>query len=90
MTEHGGHGRRTKAGYHSSVNIVSFARRALAQGLRGRNPGLTFVGAALLARSAIRHFSRSDRELLFSRTLKPGEGLRIRSLESGEEIEVQG
>ena len=70
--------------------LTVVGRRALARGLRARNPFLTFVGGLLVARAVIRYFSRPDRELLFEQKVKPGEGLRIRTVPGGEEIEIRG
>lgn len=51
--------------------------RLLARGMRGGNAALTFVGAFLAARGILRWLDRPDRELLFSKRLKPGESIRI-------------
>lgn len=38
----------------------------------------------------VRRFARPRRELLWAKTLRPGEVYRIRVVDSGEEVEVRG
>jgi hypothetical protein len=45
--------------------------------MRGGNAALTFVGALLAARGIMKWFDRPDRELLYSKRLKPGESIKI-------------
>lgn len=47
------------------------------RGLRRGNAALTFIGAVLVARAFARWLERPDRELLYSKRLKPGQSLRI-------------
>ena len=61
----------------------------LFRGLRTGNPGLTVLGAAAVALKWFRDHRRPKRELLWSATLKPGQGVRIRVPETGEELEVE-
>jgi hypothetical protein len=51
--------------------------RLLSRGMRGGNAAVTLVGAVLAARAVAKWLDRPDRELLYSRKLKPGQGLRI-------------
>jgi hypothetical protein len=58
--------------------------RLLSRGMRGGNAALTFVGALLAARGIVRWLDRPERELLFSKRLKPGESIKIGLAESPE------
>jgi hypothetical protein len=49
----------------------------LSRGLRGGNTLLTLVGALLAARAVARWLDRPDRELLYTRRLKPGQSIQI-------------
>ena len=60
------------------------------RGARRGNPALTGVGAALAAIGLVRRLARPRRELLWARTLRPGEVYRIRVVGSGEEVEIRG
>ncbi len=51
--------------------------KLLSRGMRGGNAALTFVGALLAARGILRWLDRPDRELLYSKRLKPGEAIKI-------------
>ncbi len=51
--------------------------RLLSKGMRGGNGALTLLGALLAARGIVRWLDRPDRELLYSKRLKPGQSLRI-------------
>ena len=64
----------------------------LARGARTGNAGFAGLGAALVAYGWVKRNARPKRELLFARTLKPGDALRIRLLgpEGDEEVEVEG
>ena len=46
--------------------------------MRGGNGALTLLGALLAARGVLRWLERPDRELLYSKRLKPGQRLEIR------------
>jgi hypothetical protein len=56
---------------------------------RGQSP-LSGLGAALLAIGWVRTLYRGDRELIWSRTLKPGDSIRIRLVGSDDEVEIDG
>ncbi|HSG78143.1 MAG TPA: hypothetical protein VLD62_01070 [Acidimicrobiia bacterium] len=58
------------------------------RGLRTRNPALTAVGGALAAISWIRRSNRG-RELLWAKTLAPGESYRVRLLGPEGEVESE-
>ncbi len=45
--------------------------------MRGGNSALTLIGALLAAHGIVRWFGRSERKLLYARTLAPGERLTI-------------
>jgi len=45
--------------------------------MRGANGMLTFVGALLVARGVIRWLDGPGEELVYSRTLKPGERITV-------------
>ena len=53
------------------------------------NTGLTGLGAALLALGWLRRLYRG-RELLYARDLKPGDAIRIRLLDSDDEVTIEG
>jgi hypothetical protein len=76
------------------VNLIRQGAKALFGGARRGNTALTGLGAALLAMGWVRRLYRSDRELLYSRTLRKGEAVRIRLLgpddASGEDVTVGG
>lgn len=67
----------------------SFLRGAnfLFQGVRIGNSNLAGLGAAMIAFRLIRR--RKPEELLFSTTLKPGQGVKIVRPETGEAIEIR-
>jgi hypothetical protein len=60
------------------------------RGARRGNTALTGVGAALAAIGFVRRLARPKRELLWSTTLRPGDSYRIRVLDSGDELEIEG
>jgi hypothetical protein len=74
------------------VDLLNNGLRSLAGGARRGNGIITAFGVALLAYEWIRRTTRPKRELLFSRTLRPGEALRIRLLDGdrGDDVEVAG
>jgi hypothetical protein len=51
--------------------------RLLSRGMRGGNTFVTLIGAVLAARAVARWLDRPDRELLYTKRLKPGQALRI-------------
>ncbi|MFQ5948789.1 MAG: hypothetical protein ACE5KX_08010 [Acidimicrobiia bacterium] len=60
------------------MNLIRHGLKRLARGSREGRPGLAALGSALVAAGLLRRFRRSKRELLYAKTLKPGQGLRIR------------
>jgi hypothetical protein len=74
------------------VNLLNNGLRSLAGGARRGNALITAFGAVLLASEWIRRTTRPKRELLFARTLRPGDALRVRFLdgEGEHEVEVDG
>lgn len=64
----------------ASVNPLAAGLSRAFKGLRTGDPQLILVGAALLAYAYLR--SRpSGRELVYSRTLKPGQGVQVKFTE---------
>ena len=59
------------------VDPLRTGARLLSKGMRGGNGALTLLGALLAARGILRWLDRPDRELLYSKRLKPGQSLRI-------------
>jgi hypothetical protein len=70
------------------VDLLRFGARTLAGGARRGNPGLAGLGTALLVLGWMRRRRRPGRDLLYARTLRPGEALRIRMLGPDEEPET--
>ncbi len=70
--------------------LLSTAMARLFKGLRTGNPGLAVLGAVALVYQWVKAHRRADRELLWATTLKPGQAVRIRSVGSNEEIEIEG
>jgi hypothetical protein len=70
------------------VNLLRTGARTLAGGARRGNPGLAGLGTALLIVGWMRRRRRPKREILYSRTLRPGEGLRIRALTGDQDPEI--
>jgi len=62
--------------------------RALAGGARRGNPGLAGLGTALLIYGWLRRRRRPKREILYARTLRPGDALRIRALARDQDPEI--
>ncbi len=60
------------------VDPLRTGARLLSKGMRGGNGALTLLGALLAARGIVRWLERPDRELLYSKRLKPGQRLEIR------------
>jgi len=60
------------------VDPLRTGARLLSRGMRGGNGALTLLGALLAARGVLRWLERPDRELLYSKRLKPGQRLEIR------------
>lgn len=57
--------------------MIKTGATLLARGVRRGNPPLSFLGAALLAIGVVRTMNRPRSELLWSRTLKPGQGVEV-------------
>ena len=75
------------------MNLMRNGARALFRGARQGSSPLAGFGAAMLAAGWIRRISRSPRELVYTRTLRKGEALRIRLLgpdEPDESVDVVG
>jgi hypothetical protein len=72
---------------------VDFTRtgiRALAGGARRGNALLAGLGTAAAVVGAFRRLARPQKRLLYARTLRPGESLRIRHVGRDEELQVGG
>jgi hypothetical protein len=70
------------------VNLLRTGARALAGGARRGNAGLAGLGTALLIVGWMRRSRRPKREILYARTLRPGEGLRIRALTDDQDPDI--
>gem|GEM_PF-1520701 len=73
----------------AAMDLLRTGARALAGGARRGNPGLAGLGTALLLLGWMRRRRRPNRELLFARTLRPREALRIRLLGRDQEPEAE-
>ncbi|MBM3695030.1 MAG: hypothetical protein FJW79_03735 [Actinobacteria bacterium] len=60
------------------MDLIRSGARALAGGARRGNPGVAALGTALLLVGWMRRRRGPRRRLLYARTLRPGEALRIR------------
>ncbi len=74
----------------SAMTPIARGLKYLARGVRTGNAGFAGLGAALAAYGWLKRRARPKRELLYARTLKRGDALRISLLgpERNEEIEV--
>ncbi|MCB2223016.1 MAG: hypothetical protein KQH83_02480 [Actinobacteria bacterium] len=76
------------------MDLIKQGSRALFGGARKGNTALTGLGAVLLAMGWVRRRYRSDRELLYARTLRKGDAVRIRLLGAddspGDGITIEG
>jgi len=70
------------------MHLLRTGARTLAGGARRGNPGLAGLGTALLIYGWMRRRRRPKREILYARTLRPGEALRIRALTRDQDPEV--
>lgn len=70
------------------MDLIRNGARFLAGGARRGNPGLAGLGTALLLYGWMRRRRRPRRELLYARTLRPGEALRIRALTRDQDPET--
>ena len=66
------------------MNLLRAGARTLAGGARRGNPGLAGLGTALLVVGWMRRRRGPRRRLLYARTLRPGDALRIRLIDPGE------
>jgi len=82
------------ARYHRLVDFFKDGARTLFGGARKGNTPLVGLGAAMMALGWARKLYRNDRELIYSRTLKKGQAIRIRLLDADDpvegEIEIEG
>jgi hypothetical protein len=74
------------------MDVIGNGLRFLARGARRGSASFAGLGAAMLALGWLRRSAAPKRRLLYSRTLKPGDALRIRLLdgEGAESIDVEG
>lgn len=72
------------------MDFVQTGLRALAGGARRGNALLAGLGAVAAVVGAFRRFSRPRKQLLYARTLRPGEALRIRHVGAGQDLDVEG
>jgi len=59
------------------MDSLKTGSRLLSRGMRGANGALTFIGALLVARGLLKWLDGPAEELVYSRTLKPGERLSV-------------
>lgn len=71
------------------MDLIKTGARALFGGARRGSSPLVGLGAALLAMGWVRRLYRPDRELIYQRTLRKGEALRIRLLGADDPVEGQ-
>lgn len=62
----------------------------MAGGARRGNAALAGLGTAATVIGLLKRFARPRRQLLYARTLRPGETIRIRVPGTDEEMEVEG
>ena len=62
------------------MDLIKDGARAFFGGARRGNTPLVGLGAIMLAVGWVRRLYRPDRELIYSRTLRKGDALRIRLL----------
>ena len=72
------------------MNLIRTGARVLAGGARRGNGVLSGLGTALLVVGWLRRRAKPRKRLLYARTLRGGEVLRIRLVGSDEELEVEG
>jgi hypothetical protein len=72
------------------MRLIHRGARMLAGGARRGNALLSGLGAALLVVGWLRRRGAPGRRLLYARTLRPGEALRIRLVGSDEEATIEG
>ena len=72
------------------MDFIRTGIRALAGGARQGNALLAGLGTAAAVVGAFRRVARPRRRLLYARTLRAGETLRIRMAGSDDELELEG
>ena len=72
------------------MDILRNGIRTLAGGARRGNALLAGLGTAAAVVGAMRRFARPRKRLLYARTLRSGETLRIRAMGDGDEVEIAG
>lgn len=72
------------------MDFIRTGIRTLAGGARRGNALLAGLGTAAALIGAFRRFARPGRQLLYSRTLRPGEALQVRLLGTDEEPDAEG
>lgn len=72
------------------MDLIRTGIRALAGGARRGNALLAGLGTAAAIIGAFRRFAGPEKRLLYARSLRKGETLRIRLVGDDEEIEVEG
>jgi hypothetical protein len=72
------------------MDFIRTGIRALAGGARRGNALLAGLGTAAAVVGAFRRFARPEKRLLYARTLRPGETLRIRHVGRDDELEIDG
>lgn len=72
------------------MDFIRTGIRALAGGARRGNALLAGLGTAVAVAGVFRRFAGPRKRLLYARTLRSGESLRIRLAGSDEELEVEG
>jgi hypothetical protein len=63
--------------------VIKTGASLLARGVRRGNPPLSFLGAAVLAFGVVRTMNRPKRELVWSRTLRPGQAVNVVAVKGG-------
>ena len=69
------------------MDLIKNGARALFGGARRGNTPLVGLGAVMLAMGWVRRRYRPDRELIYSRTLRKGDAVRIRLLGADDPAE---
>ncbi|HSQ37157.1 MAG TPA: hypothetical protein VLS92_04605 [Acidimicrobiia bacterium] len=72
------------------MDIIRTGIRTLASGARRGNALLAGLGTAAAVVGALRRFARPRKRLLYARTLRGGETLRIRAMGDDDEVEIAG
>ena len=72
------------------MNLIRYGAKALFGGARRGSSPLAGLGALMVGFGWLRKRYRSDRELVYARTLRRGDTLRIRLLQSDDSVEGEG